>query len=264
MRIFRVVIGTVLILALGLLAALPWLVPLRGIRSTLLRRARRTWARGLCWLLRVRVQLEPADADLSGAALYAANHSSYLDIPVVMSVAPGVFVSKSSVRWWPVLGQLAVIGGTLFADRGNRFSIGQMVERARRRLLSGTSIIFFPEATSSNGEGLLPFKSSLFAAAGEGADGRQVPVRPLVLCYRRLNGRALDVSSRDQVFWYGEMRLPGHLWNLLGAKRIEVTIKVLPERSLSGDRRRFAAALREDMLQAVEKPGTGAGGCASK
>ena len=45
--------------------------------------------------------------------LMAANHLGYIDIVVLGAAQPTVFLSKSEVRHWPVLGLLAACAGTL-------------------------------------------------------------------------------------------------------------------------------------------------------
>ncbi len=248
MRPIRFLGAVIILLGFGLVAGLVWLVPVRRIRRRAIRRLRQLWARALLWVLSVRVELDPPDADLPDPALYAANHASYLDILVVMSISPGVFVSKLSVVWWPVIGQLAAAGETLFVNRGDRLRVGRLVEKVRERLRSGRSVVFFPEATNSNGETLLPFKTSLFAAA-QGNDGPGFLVQPLVIRYESIGGQPLTAENRDQVLWFGDNPFLSHAWNLLSRPGVEVTVRALPPREVSTSRREFGDELRKEMLQ---------------
>jgi 1-acyl-sn-glycerol-3-phosphate acyltransferase len=246
------VIRLLLLIAVTLLAAvccvLSWLCPFRNPRNRCLCKVRTTWARLLLWLFRARLTADHVNADPPGAALCVANHTGYLDIAVLTAVVPAVFVARRDMLWWPVIGQAVAAGGTLFADRKNRLSIGRFVQKVRGRLRSGTSVAFFPEGTSSDGRGILPFKSPIFAAcSGEGADA--IPVRPFVLRYRTLNGSPIDDSNRGRIFWYGDMGLVPHVWRLLGEGGIEVVVAELPTRTLAGNRRAFALALHEEMQQ---------------
>ncbi len=253
MRVLRVIVAVFAVFVLVVMTVPAWLVPFRRCRGAWLSGMRRVWARPLLRLLRVRIHVEPAQANFSGPALYVANHTGYLDIVVVMSLVPGVFISREGIIWWPVIGQLAALAGTLFVNRKDRLSIGRLVEKVRRRLRVGASVVFFPEATTTNGEMLLPFRTSLFAAADAG-DGEIFPIRPLVLCYRSVGGKPLDTANRDRVFWYDNMTLLGHIWRLLTVRGIDVVVKVLPERTLSADRREFGRTLREEMLREIEPP----------
>lgn len=139
-----------------------------------------------------------------------SNHISWLDIPVHMVVSEcPAFVSKSSVRRAPVIGSLAELMGCLFVDRENtggaaaaaadgeqRTAAPRAVGTGasalvRERMISNanagqsgsgvsatenTSLVVFPEGTTTNGRFLLPFHKSSFIAS--------VPVRMVVLEYR--------------------------------------------------------------------------------
>jgi len=48
--------------------------------------------------------------------LLVSNHSGYLDIFVLASLAPAVFVAKREIKSWPVVGWLTQMGGTLFVN----------------------------------------------------------------------------------------------------------------------------------------------------
>src|SRR5260370_15925545 len=66
-------------------------------------------------------QLEIQSAGtIPARGLLVSNHLSYVDILVLLSLAPAVFVSKSEVKSWPVMGWLAQLGGTVFIDRLRR------------------------------------------------------------------------------------------------------------------------------------------------
>jgi len=255
MRIVRLIIGGLITFPFVLMSVLLWVPPLLRWRRRWLARLRPMWARLVLWLLRIRVRVEPPGVNTDGPALYVANHTGYLDILVVMSVSPGAFISREGIFWWPVLGQLTALGDTIFVDRRRRLSIGRSIDKIHSRLRLGVSIVVFPEATSANGDGLLPFRSPLFAVVTK-RDGREFPVRPLVVRYLTVAGQPIDESNRDRVYWYGDMSLPKHIWHSLTAPGIEVAIKPLPERVITGDRKEFASSLREEMLRELEIPGT--------
>ena len=253
MRLVRLSILFLLSVFWSMLGAACWLLPSRRARYRSLARVRTAWAASMLKVLRVRVTPLLVDAP-ERPALCIANHTGYLDIMVLASVAPVLFISRRDVMWWPVVGQMASIGGTLYVDRSDRFGVGRLVERVRRRLRSGASVAFFPEAKSSDGTGLLPFKSSLFAAAEPGSEGKLVPIRPFVLKYRTVGGEPITDANRARVFWYADAGFVSHFWRLLTAPGIEVTVAELPTRVLTGNRRTFAPALREEMLGELLAP----------
>ena len=80
------------------------------------------------------------EAQVSGAVptrgLLVSNHLGYLDIFVLASLAPVVFVSKSEIKFWPVVGWLTQMGGTLFVDRERRVQVGQVNDEIQAALKS--------------------------------------------------------------------------------------------------------------------------------
>ncbi len=251
MRVLRIVFGLLLTCPLALLAIAIWMAPAPRWRNGRIGAVARTWARLMLWLLRVKIRVCPPGLTGTGAALYVSNHTGYLDTLVMMALVPGSFVSREGIPWWPVVGQLIALSGAVFLDRRNRFSIGRSMEKIRRKLRTGTSVLFYPEGTSSNGEALLPFKSAVFAAA-TGRHGEKFPVRPLLIRYRTIGGQPITPANRDRVYWYGDMTLPAHAWAMLSAPGIEVDVKALPERYVTGRRQEFAEQLRAEMQRELD------------
>ncbi len=251
MRGVRFLGGLIILLVFIPPTLVTWLLPRRARVATIAALGR-AWARCMLAVIRVHIDANLGQADLSSPALCVANHTGYLDILVLLAVSPGCFISRP-IAWWPVLGQLAYLAGTLFVDRRNRFSTKTLVPRMRSRLRAGYKVCFFPEGTTSDGKTLLPFKPPLFAAAA-GEAGEAFPVRPFVIRYTRLAGRPIDDSNRHELFWYGEMTLLGHVWNLIG-QGVRVRVEVLPDRYIAGSRREFAEALRAEMLAVYQPSG---------
>jgi len=122
--------------------------------------------------------------DLSGPALFLANHTSHLDTPVVLKVLLRRYGSRLSVAaaadYWfanPLLGNLTALLLNAFpmARQGNaRPSMEHIVDLVDR----GWSVLIFPEGTRSpNGE-LQPFKPGVGLLAVE----LGIPVVPIQLC----------------------------------------------------------------------------------
>jgi lyso-ornithine lipid O-acyltransferase len=253
MRGLRFVAGLLIVFLFLIPALLVWLVPVRRWHNALMELLGRAWGRVMLGLLGARLSVDLRGADLSRPAVCVANHTGYVDILLLIAVTPGCFISRSSVAWWPVIGQLTALAGTLYVDRSKRFNVGPLVRKMRQRLRSGRNVIFFPEATSSDGRSMLPFRPPLFAAAA-GEDGEVFPVRPIVIRYTRLGGEPIDDSNRDDLFWHGEMTLLGHLWHLLG-RGIDAKLEFLPDRTINGHRREFAEELRDEMVEVYERLG---------
>jgi 1-acyl-sn-glycerol-3-phosphate acyltransferase len=166
--------GFFFVLAAALAALLPW-----RLLGAWLRPERPSWLgvvfqRLLLRGLRIRVATWRA---IDPGALVVANHISWTDILVLGSLRPMAFVAKSEVRGWPLLGILARLHGTLFIRRGDRGGVAGQVDRITAALERGP-VVLFPEGTTGNGADVLPFRSTLFAAAA----GRWV--QPVTLRYR--------------------------------------------------------------------------------
>lgn len=112
-------------------------------------------------------------------AVLVCNHISYLDPVIVVAVAPALPVAKGEVSRWPLIGQVGRRTGVLFVRRACPVSGAQVLRQARRALRAGTSVLNFPEGTTTAGDRLLPFKRGIFGLAGLAG----VPVVPVSVRY---------------------------------------------------------------------------------
>lgn len=141
----------------------------------------------LCQTFGVKVvQVEPVPKT---HGLWASNHISWLDIPVVGSVAPVFFLSKAEIGEWFIFGRLAKAGGTLFIRRGSGDS-GGVAEQISQFLKSGSSVVFFPEATTTDGKQIKKVYGKLLKAAMDTG----LPICPLVIAYVE-NGKLSDDAT---------------------------------------------------------------------
>ncbi|MBF0268230.1 MAG: 1-acyl-sn-glycerol-3-phosphate acyltransferase [Alphaproteobacteria bacterium] len=160
-------------------------------------------------------------------ALFVSNHVSYLDILVLGGLIRASFVAKSEVAGWPGINIIARLGRTIFVERRPVRAAKQTGQLARR-LLKGDSLIVFPEGTSTDGNRLMPFKSTLFSAAEIEINGQPVLVQPLTITYTRLNGMPMGRVLRPLYAWYGDMSLAPHLWKVLGLGQAQVEVEFHP------------------------------------
>lgn len=170
--------------------------------------------------LRVRVLGRPAGRPGGRAVVYASNHTSWLDIPVLGGVLEACFVAKAEVGRWPVVSTVAWLGRTVFVSRRAR-TTGRERDDMRARLARGDDLILFPEGTSSDGCRVLPFRSAFFSVA----EGEAPPlVQPVTVVYDRLAGLPLGRASRPVFAWYGDMELGGHFWRLAQWRGMRATV----------------------------------------
>lgn len=117
-------------------------------------------------------------------ALWASNHISWLDIPVVGGIIPTFFLSKAEIGRWPVIGWLARTGNTLFIKRGSGDS-NAVTQQMTDFLSKGYPVVFFPEATTTNGKGIRRLQGKLL----QSAMNSNVPIQPIVICYVNHHGK---------------------------------------------------------------------------
>lgn len=203
----------------------------------------RGWARLLLGLLRVRV--ETAGLPPRSPFLLVANHLSYLDVLVLASRLPAVFVSKAEVRGWPLLGPICTALGTIYIDRGQRREIPRVMAEIEAALGRGLGVIFFPEGTSSRGDTVAPFKPSLLELPAR--LGR--PVHPATLGYRTPPG---EPPAHEAVCFWGNVPFARHALGLLGLRSVLASVHFAPEPIRDDDRKRLARRLRAAVLARFE------------
>lgn len=173
--------------------------------------------------LRLWVNGSPVARD---GVVFAANHVSYLDIPVLGGLIDATFVAKREVSTWPLFGFLARLQRTVFVSRSPRDAGGE-IAKLRTRLDGGERLIVFPEGTSSDGRGVLPFKTSLFSAVHDGDNSPAACwVQPVSISYPRYaDGRPLILGMQDHYAWHGDMTLFDHLLGVFARRGalVEVT-----------------------------------------
>jgi len=210
---FRAAVSAAALIGVTVCCAIVQACALR-LRLSLARRLPWVWHRICCALLAIDVR--PIGSPLSeGPVLYVCNHASYLDVSVLGTLLDGRFVAKAEVARWPIIGALSALQGTIFVDRkaqGARIQADDL----RLALRTGASLVLFPEGTSSDGNRVLPFKSTLFAAADAIVDGIEVRVQPVTIAYTRPRGLPMERRMRPYFAWYGDMTLVSHLWTCLG------------------------------------------------
>jgi 1-acyl-sn-glycerol-3-phosphate acyltransferase len=215
-------------------------LPAPALRRRWRQLALRTWARAALRVLSVRITvcgLPPARP-----FLLVANHLGYLDVLVLASVAPAVFVAKSEVRSWPVLGLLARAMGTVFIDRGRPRDAVRVLRRLERLRESGEGIVVFAEGTTSPGDGVLPLRPALLASAAR----QGWPVHHAALGYRA----PLDApSARTAVCWWGDMPFAPHVRRLCEMRGAAARITFGPVAVADPDRKRLAYRLHRALVR---------------
>jgi 1-acyl-sn-glycerol-3-phosphate acyltransferase len=175
--VFCVLQAPLAVLATAVLTALACLAGLA--RPGAVQAVSRLWSGLLLRLFRVEVSRQGLEHMARGPAVYAANHSSSLDILVVLAHLPTDFriIYKKSLSLVPLLGWSIALGGHIPIDRTNPFRARRSLERAAERIRAGTSVLVFPEGTRSPDGRVQHFKRGSFSLAIAAG----VPVVPVSL-----------------------------------------------------------------------------------
>ena len=178
------------------------------------------WCRRIVQVMGFRCVVEgriPSD----GAVV--SNHLSYLDILLYSSEQPFVMVAKTEVRGWPILGWLTAQAGTVYVQRGGGPGTYPAMNAAMAEAFrSGLPVLFFPEGTTTDGAGVLPFRRGLFHSVLDNA----VPLRTAALRYSLdPNGANGSPTVGENVCWWGEMEFVPHLFSVLGLCGLSVAMR---------------------------------------
>ena len=122
--------------------------------------------------------------DPNRSYLFAANHESALDIPLVFASLPYhiVAVAKIELKRIPIFGWSMMAGGHFFVDRKNSKRALKSLEHAKTSILNNPrSIIIYPEGSRSNDGYIKPFKKGGIVLAID----MNLPVVPVALCGTR-------------------------------------------------------------------------------
>jgi 1-acyl-sn-glycerol-3-phosphate acyltransferase len=201
----------------------------------------RVFLAGIGWLAGVDVSI--VGAPVQRGAFLLANHVSWIDIPAIAGVSGAAFVAHDGLARFPLLRWLCRMNDTVFVARHDRGSVAAQVAQVREALRHGRALAIFPEGTTSDGSGLLPFKSSLLAALDPIPDG--IVIQPLWLDYGPDTG---------EIAWTGDEPGLDNFKRITARRRpIRLTVHVLPP--LTGEalanRKTIAAAAREAILAAM-------------
>ncbi len=252
MRIIRLVsrlIGLALVQLWGAVMGLSIvmvLFPFRKARYATIARAMSLWGKMCCWVMNVRIQREGSVKRTGRGALIVANHIGTVDIFVMAACFETFFVSKSDIRFWPFIGQLAQLGGTIFIDRSRRTQVLGMVQDMTDRLQAGCNVTVFPEGGATLGDKIEHFNSSAFEAVVQ-ARGSVLPVMI----------RYYDTQEPSVACWQMYVPFWKNMMEILMYPRLDVLVCALPEVTGESDRRAFAEKSRQlidGKFRATAKP----------
>lgn len=213
----------------------------------------------LFWIFKMNIKF---DGKLSEKRplLVIANHTSFLDIVLLYKAFKVVFVAKSDMKKWPLVGFLTASAGNIFIERNPAKAKKEVKNLAKAIDEKKEPILIFPEGTTSNGSEILPFKSAMFQVVehqlGENRlDGKNITIQPVVFSLHSQRGRLLTDEEKENLAYYKkEDTLINCLVRALKFGSTTTKIKVLQEVDLSkfNDRKELAGFCEEVVRKGFE------------
>ncbi len=191
----------------------------------------------MCRILGIRVVVE-GEAP-TGRFLLTANHTSYVDIWVLASICPSIFVAKREIASWPLFGWIARWSGTLFVDRERAKDVVRVGREMAARLEAGIPVTLFPEGKASRGASVLPFQPPLLEPAAR----LGVPCYAAALTYDTPGTADAPAAT---VCWYDHGNFPRHVARLMALPRIVARVSIAAEPVVAADRKELAQRLWDE------------------
>ena len=209
-----------------------------------------------CWIFGMNIVVRGKPSP-THPTLFVSNHSSYFDIQVLGSLFNCSFIAKSDMIDWPLIGQLAKLQRSVFVDR-KPANVGEHSDEISRRLKAGDSLVLFAEGTTSDGNRILPFKSSLLSVAQQAPPDLNLTIQPVSIIATKLDGMPLGRAMRSIYAWYGDMPLLPHAWGAMKAGRLTIEVEFHEPFTAHGmNRKQITARCEEAVERGVVRAVTG-------
>ena len=189
------------------------------------------------FLIGINVDVNKEDLDLlkkidNAGTLYIANHVTWMDILILGSLLKSKFIAKKEVKKMGIFGFLAIINNTFFIDNTKTLKSLDYITLIKKELLKGNNLILFPEGTTSDGNGLITFKSSFFESANStyicptSKSVKYINVQTLTLSYIKNYGLPMGTANRRQIAWIGNTPVLNLMFEFLMSGCVTVNVKI--------------------------------------
>jgi 1-acyl-sn-glycerol-3-phosphate acyltransferase len=185
----------------------------------------RAYCRATCAILGIEI-VPDGQPFRACPTLFVGNHVSYLDVVILGAILDAAFIAKLEVASWPLFGQLGRLTGTLFVRRHWREALRQR-DAVAERLRGGQSLVLFAEGTSTDGLAVRRFKTSLLSVAEAKSLERPIAVQAVTLAFRCwADSTPIGPANCGLYAWYGEAEFVPHLWGVLLADGLRVSVSL--------------------------------------
>lgn len=196
----------------------------------------RQWAKASASIIRLNIEIKGTPPE--PPFLMVCNHLSYIDILPFFIATDCVFVAKREVKSWPVLGRMAKGINIIFIDRTLKRDIPRVNRLIEENITTKQGIILFPEGTTTRGERVKKFNSSLLHYAAS----RNFPVSYSTITY---STRESDKPTDQWVCWWGDMTFMDHFFKMLTLPSIHAVVTFGDHSIHDKDRKRLAESLHQ-------------------
>lgn len=173
--------------------------------------------------------------------LVVANHRSAFDIAILLAIVDDpVLLSRGDIATWPVFGELATRGDTLFVDRADKSNGARAIRAMRRALADGRTLCVFPEGTTHAEPSVRPFQAGAFVAA----HGLSAEVVPVGIAY----ADGLEFVQKS---------MRAHVEHVLRSPHLRVSVAIGEPIPIEGRRRDALVAESHDEVRRLFERATG-------
>lgn len=139
---------------------------------------RRQWVKVARLIMGLKITYETQAH--SKPVLYVCNHRSFSDPLVFAGYLDAFVIAKAEVADLPLISTGAELTGIIYVKRDDKKSRTAVREKMIEVLLSGYSVLVYPEGTTSGYKTTLPYKAGTFIEAAK----HGIPVVPVVQEYK--------------------------------------------------------------------------------
>jgi 1-acyl-sn-glycerol-3-phosphate acyltransferase len=160
-----------------------------------------------------------------GSFLAVANHVSYVDVLMLAAIYPSIYISYTRIERIFFVGGIAGLGGTLFLEREKKHKMHQDIASIAAMLESGNPVTIFPEGRCTNGDNVREFHGAYIEAAVNAG----IPVVPICLAYKSVNGELITQANRDFICIYGKTPFGPHMLRMIRKLNcMELHVRIFP------------------------------------
>lgn len=159
----------------------------------------------------------------SGPFMFASNHASWLDIPVLGSILPMGFMALADLRQYHGFGFMARQGRSQFVSGSQSKALVSERATFEAQLRAGKNMAFFPEAMIGTGNSLYDFRSSFMGMTTK--QGDPIAAIPVSISYAYVHGMPMSRKTRAQFGWRGNCSVAATIWNAACLGPMDVVVE---------------------------------------